>query len=207
MFRAHFAVAGSPVLQVVAVSVLCVLLPFGSHLGRGLDEVVLCTEVVPVVCAVYLLNVIQEAFKRLSTSVLINERWESLVQLMESLEPRENIVRAFKPSAHTLGHLDRSEGSVQNCGVGSDKLLDLVRCKNIDVERCPLLFEEDLQHAAERPGEFLPMRIANVGSECDVVISYELCVSLVQPQVGTGAQSKKGRALALPSSGVTRPFK
>ena len=104
MLRPHLAVASRAVLQIVAVAVLSEPLPLGGHLGRRLHEVVLRPEIVGVVGRVNLLNVVQKAFERLSIAVLIEQGRERLVQLVERLHAREDIVGASEPSPHGVGH-------------------------------------------------------------------------------------------------------
>ena len=69
VFGTHLAVAGRAVLEVVAVAVFGELLPLGCHLGRGLYEIVLGTEVVRVVGVVDSLNVVQKAFNEGNASL------------------------------------------------------------------------------------------------------------------------------------------
>ena len=73
MLRAHLVIMGGAVLQEVAVAILAVLFPLRRHLCRGLHEVVLSVEVIGVVGLVYLANVVQKAFERLSIAVLIEQ--------------------------------------------------------------------------------------------------------------------------------------
>ena len=63
MLRAYLIVSCSTVLEVVPVAILHETLPLGSHLCGGLHKIILRTEIVPVVCAVNALNVIQELFE------------------------------------------------------------------------------------------------------------------------------------------------
>ena len=74
MFRTDMVVAGRPVLEEIVVSVLLEVLPAGGHFGRSFRVVVLRPEIVPVVGFIDGLNVVQEAFERLSLATLIQER-------------------------------------------------------------------------------------------------------------------------------------
>ena len=53
MFGTHLAIVLRSVLEIVVITVLLKLFPFGRHLGRGIDEVIFSTEVVAVVGARY----------------------------------------------------------------------------------------------------------------------------------------------------------
>lgn len=92
VFWAHLAVVGGSVLEVVTVPVLHKTLPAGSHFSRGDHEVVLRTQIVAVVLLVYLSNIVQKAFERFSAAVLVEQGGERLVQLVEGLHSREDIV-------------------------------------------------------------------------------------------------------------------
>jgi len=81
MFWTHLAIVGSTILEIVAITILLELFPFGCHISRRVDEIVLFTEVVPIVCFVDALNVIQKLFERLSITVVIEERRKGLVEL------------------------------------------------------------------------------------------------------------------------------
>ena len=67
-------------------------------------EIVLSVEVVLIVCFVDLLNVVIKLFERLSIAVLIEEGWESLVELVEGLESGEDVVGPREPPPHGLRH-------------------------------------------------------------------------------------------------------
>ena len=97
VFRAHFAIGGSPVLEVVAVTVLHKALPFGGHLCRGLHEVEFGTEIVLVVRFVYLPDIVQKLFECLSIAVLIEQRWECLVQFVEDNCNKKALCRSKTP--------------------------------------------------------------------------------------------------------------
>ena len=97
MFRAHFAIGGSPVLEVVAVTVLHKALPFGGHLCRGLHEVEFGTEIVLVVRFVYLPDIVQKAFERLSAAVLIEQRRGCFIQFVEDYCNKKALCRCKTP--------------------------------------------------------------------------------------------------------------
>ena len=65
-----------------------------------MNKVVFRAEVVGVVGRVDVLNVVQKAFEGLSFTVLIKERGECLVEFVERLYTREDIVGALEPTAH-----------------------------------------------------------------------------------------------------------
>ena len=92
MFRTHLFVSLSAVLQIVSVAVLHEALPLGSHVSRGLAEVIFRTKVVLVVGTVYLLNVIQKLFEWFSIAVLVDERRERLIVFVERLDAEEDVV-------------------------------------------------------------------------------------------------------------------
>lgn len=113
---------------------------------------------------------------------------------MESLDPGENVVGTFEPPAHTFGHLDLFERSIQDRGVGFDKLLRLVGGKDVDVERSPLLLEECRHHVIVSLGQFGFDGVLGVLVKRQRVVDRKknIPISAVQPHIVSGAQSKKG---------------
>ena len=138
---ADVVVAGGAVLEVVSVAVAGDLLPFGSHGGGGVSEVVLGEEIVSVVGSVDLSNVVIKAFEGLTKPVLIEERGEGLIELMEGLDGGEEIIGALQAAAHIGGHLDALEGAVEDGGMGGDEVPGLAGGEDIDVEGSALLAE------------------------------------------------------------------
>ena len=92
MFWTHLFVSLSAVLQIVSVAVLHEALPLGSHVSRGLAEVIFRTEVVLVVGTVYPLNIIQKLFEWFSIAILVDERRERLIEFVERLHAGEYVV-------------------------------------------------------------------------------------------------------------------
>lgn len=155
MFRTHLAVASRAVLKVVAVAVLREPFPLGSHLRRRLHEVVLRTEVVGVVGVVYLPNIIQKGFERLSIAVRIQQGRERLVELVERFHAGEDIVRPLEALAHGIRHLHLFESRIQSTSMGIDELLNFRFCQHLDAELRPFLRIERAHHAVEQFGELL----------------------------------------------------
>ena len=165
MFWTYLAILGGTVLQVVLIAILSELLPLCSHGGRSLYEVVFCMQIVGVVGVVDLLNVIQKAFERLFITILIEHGRKSLVELVECLDTREDVVGTSKTLAHLVAHLYFLKTSVKDTRMGGDEFLRLVACQDIDVELRSLLAEETLHHLIELASEFrfnlLPLLIAH----------------------------------------------
>ena len=155
MLGADMVVSCGAVLEVVSVSVAGDLLPFGGHGGGGVSEVVLGEEVVSVVGRIDLSNVVIKAFEGLTKPVLIEERGEGLMELMEGLDGGEEIIGALEAAAHIGGHLDALEGAVEDIGMGRDEVLRFAGGEDIDVEDSTLLPEERGHEAAEGSGEAL----------------------------------------------------
>ena len=132
VFRAHPAVASRAVLEVVSVTVLHEPFPFAGHLGRCLYEIVLGPKVVGVIGLVDLPDIVQKPFERLSISVLVDERRERLVHLVESLHAGEDVVGPLQPPAHEVGHLHFLKRGIESPGVSFDKLLRLRLCQYAD---------------------------------------------------------------------------
>lgn len=120
MFRAHLVILGRAVLQVVPVAILAELFPLRRHGGRSLYEVVFSVQIVGIVGVVDLLDVIQKAFERLFVAILIEHGRESLVELVERLDAREDVVGAGKPFAHLVAHLYLLEASIKDARMGGD---------------------------------------------------------------------------------------
>ena len=120
VFRAHLVILGRAVLQVVPVAILAELFPLRRHGGRSLYEVVFGVQIVGIVGVVDLLDVIQKAFERLFVAILIEHGRESLVELVERLDAREDVVGAGKPFAHLVAHLYLLEASIKDARMGGD---------------------------------------------------------------------------------------
>ena len=90
------------VLEIISVAVRLDLLPLGSHVGRGIDEVVLGTEIVDVVGLVNGMHLVEECVERLALAVLTDERRKRLVQFVKRLEAREDEIRPLQPLAHGI---------------------------------------------------------------------------------------------------------
>ena len=88
-------------------------------------EVVFGPQVVAVVAAVYLSNVVIEAFERLSFAVLIEQRREGLVEFVEGLDAGEDVVGLLQARTHVVRHGHVFECAVQDGGVAADEFLHL----------------------------------------------------------------------------------
>ena len=153
MFRAHLVILGRAVLQVVSVAVLAELFPLCRHGGRSLYEVVFGVQIVGIVGVVDFLYIVQEAFERLFIAILIEHGRESLVELVERLDAREDVVGAGKTLAHLVAHLYLLEASIKDARMGGNEFLCLVACQDVDVELRSLLTEEALHHLVELTSE------------------------------------------------------
>lgn len=121
VFRAHLVILGRAVLQVVSVAILAELFPLGRHGGRSLYEVVFGVQIVGIVGVVDLPDIIQEAFERLFIAILIEHGRESLVELVERLDAREDVVGAGKTLAHLVAHLYLLEASIEDARMGGNE--------------------------------------------------------------------------------------
>ena len=121
VFRAHLVILGRAVLQVVSVAILAELFPLGRHGGRSLYEVVFGVQIVGIVGVVDLPDIVQEAFERLFIAILIEHGRESLVELVERLDAREDVVGAGKPLAHLVAHLYLLKTVVEDTRMGGDE--------------------------------------------------------------------------------------
>ncbi len=150
VFRAYLVIALRAILEIVSVAVAHERLPFAGHFsGRG-HEIIFSAEVIGIICAVDMLNVIQKPFKRLSIAVLIKQRRKCLVQLMKRLHTGEYIVGSCEPPAHSLRHTDFLESRVKSRSVGADKLLHGRVSDNLDTELRPFLLEKRTHHPFEK---------------------------------------------------------
>ena len=121
VFRAYLVILGRAVLQVVSVAVLAELFPLRRHGGRSLYEVVFGVQIVGIVGVVDFLDVVQEAFERLFIAILIEHGRESLVELVERLDAREDVVGTGKPLAHLVAHLYLLEAAIKDACMGSNE--------------------------------------------------------------------------------------
>lgn len=121
VFRAHLVILGRAVLQVVSVAILAELFPLGRHGGRSLYEVVFGVQIVGIVGVVDLPDIVQEAFERLFIAILIEHGRESLVELVERLDAREDVVGAGKTLAHLVAHLYLLEAAIKDARMGGNE--------------------------------------------------------------------------------------
>ena len=145
MFRAYLVILGRAVLQVVSVAVLAELFPLRRHGGRSLYEVVFGVQIVGIVGVVDLLYIVQEAFERLFIAILIEHGRESLVELVERLDAREDVVGTGKPFAHLVAHLDLLKTIIKHRGVGADKLLYILIAKDVNGKGAAFLAKHRLE--------------------------------------------------------------
>ena len=105
---------------------------------------------------------------RTTFSVLIEERGEGLVELVEGLEPGEDVVGTCEPSSHGLGHGHLLKRLVEDVGMRRDEFLRLVGGEDVDVERGPFLAEERGHESGESLGESCSDFVLLILCECDL---------------------------------------
>jgi hypothetical protein len=105
--------------------------------------------------------------------------------------------------AHGIRHFDLLEAGVERVGMCVDEVLSGLFGDDVDAELRALFVEKRFHHPLEEVGELVPDFLF-LAEGCDVIATYRTAkpvgISLVEPQVITGAQSKKGLALFCCSS-------
>lgn len=78
-------------------------------------------QIVGIVGVVDLPDIVQEAFERLFIAILIEHGRESLVELVERLDAREDVVGAGKTLAHLVAHLYLLEAAIKDARMGGNE--------------------------------------------------------------------------------------
>ncbi len=114
-----------------------------------------------VVGLVYLLNVIQKLFEQFTIAVPVDERREGLIELMERLDAREDVVRPLQPLPHVIGHFDLPEAGIERIGGRVFALFSVFGPRGLDTGRLGA-YEHRHHHPASREEEGAPAAAASL---------------------------------------------